>query len=140
MRIYPLLIVSARTFGENSSLSLSLVSQFVIFFVCKAKIHKFRSKIQPKIQKIYAKFKQIYNFSVIANEPQGEVWQSIVKSGFLWIASAFATPRNDELGTNSHICSRNDGVAKIHNFHKFFSNFHSKRFQNFENLILKDKQ
>ena len=118
--------VRKRIFGENSSLSLSF-SQFVIFFVCKAKIHKFRSKIQPKIHKIHGKFKQIHKFSVIANEPQGEVWQSIVKSGF------YRLPRKNSL---TLIFARNDGVAKIHNFHKFFSNFHSKRFQNFENLIL----
>ena len=71
-----------------------------------AKIHKFKAFFR-KIHKFFAK---IHIFL------------------FLWIASAFATPRNDELETNSHICSCNN------NFYKFFSNSLSTRFQNLKNF------
>ena len=99
-------------------------------FVCKAKIHKFCSKI--------------HKFSVIANEPQGEVWQSIVKSGFCGFyfvlrtrntffsmrkTASLVSPRKKSL---TLIFARNDGVAKIHKLYKFFPNFYSTRFQNFE--------
>ena len=119
-------------------ISLSLVSQFVIFFICKAKIHKFHSKI--------------HKFSVIANESQGEVWQSIVKSGFyrfyfvlrtrntFFATQKTATPQPLRKNSLTLIFARNDGVAKIHNFHNFFSNFHSKRFQNFEKFNTKESK
>ncbi len=70
-------------------------------FICKAKIHKFTPF-----------FHKIHKFSFL-----------------LWIASAFATPRNDGVAKIHKIYSK---IQKIHSFHNFFSNFHSKRFQNFE--------
>ena len=69
------------------------------FFVCKAKIHK---------------------FSVIANESQGEVWQSIVKNGFCRL------PRKNSL---TLIFARNDGQTKIQNHGNFFS-----KIQNYNNF------
>ena len=104
---------------------LNLLARFL--FICKAKIHKIRSKIQPKIQKIHAKFKQIYKFSVIANEPQGEVWQSIVKSGFRGL------PRKNSL---TLIFARNDEWAKIHKFTPFFHKIHKFLFLWIATLVL----
>ena len=94
----------ARSARVTLSLSLSLVSQFVIFFVCKAKIHKFcfflwiATKSQATSRN--DEWAKIHKFSVIANEPQGEVWQSIVKSGFCGL------PRKNSL---TLIFARNDG-------------------------------
>ena len=117
--------------GISLSLSLSLVSQLFIcntffqsfksfysfFFAFKAKIYKIHSKIH-KFTPFFHKIQKIHNFL------------------FLWIASAFATPRNDGVEANSLIFARNDG--------KFFSKiknngyFHSKRFQNFEKFNTKE--
>ena len=118
--------------GEFLSLSLSLVSQLFIcntffqsfksfysfFFVCKAKIYKFYS--------------------------------------FLWILLrathsqhifCYAKNRYACAATKSQATSRNDEVAKIHKIHakfkqiyKFFSNFYSTRFQNFEKFNTKESK
>ena len=102
--------ITKQTRGARVTLSLSLslsLSFSRAFFKTRFNTQNFKTHIQENSRKI-RKFRQIFQ---IFTQNFTNFLIRFKDFKFLWIASAFSTPRNDERTANFLSTPRNDGVG-----------------------------